>query len=80
MEATQKTKEFNSKNLKTGLDLLLKSTDPMYKWEPVLNEVKSYLIEAKNKEVPPKKIHQVFKDNGAEIPFDVLRTYMKTLA
>ena len=76
MKTPRKTKEFDAKKLKGSLELLLKNTDPMYKWEPVLSEVKSYLTDAKSKEIPLKKLHQVFKENGANMPIEVLKNYM----
>ena len=77
MKTPRKTKEFDAKKLKGSLDLLLKSTDPMYKWEPVLSEVKSYLVDAKSKEISVKKIHKVFKESGANMPIDVLKNYIE---
>lgn len=76
MNVTKKTKEFDQKKLKSGLDSLLKDADPMHKWTPVLNEVKSYLVEAQSKEISLKKIQKVFKESGANIPIDVLKIYM----
>ncbi|MFN3453752.1 MAG: hypothetical protein ACK41T_02255 [Pseudobdellovibrio sp.] len=76
MNTPKKIKEFDQKKLKNGLDFLLKDADPMLKWEPVLSEVKSYLIDAKSKEISIKKIHKVFKDSGANMPIEVLKKYM----
>lgn len=76
MKQPQKTKELDQKKLKNGLDFLLKDADPMLKWEPVLSEVKSYLVDAKSKEISIKKIHRVFKESGANIPLEVLKKYM----
>ncbi len=76
MNTPKKHKELDPKKLRSGLDFLLKDADPMLKWEPVLNEVKSYLIDAKSKEISIKKIHKVFKESGASISAEVLKKYM----
>ena len=77
-EMKEKKFDLNVKKLRGDLDLLVKKSDPMFIWLPILEDVKSILIDAKGKDISLKKIHFVFKENGVNIPMILLKQYVET--
>ena len=73
---TKVEKKINISKLKDDLINAVKSKDPMQKWLPVLNEIKTEIEDAKSKGISISNIKKIMSENGVNVPQDILKKFL----
>jgi hypothetical protein len=74
---TQKvTKKPDISKAKIDLKKAIADKDPVKKWIPILNELKSEINDAKSKNISISQIRKILIENGIKVPFKVLKKFV----
>lgn len=77
MKKTKKSAPVDLKKIQEGIDDLIKNKDPLLRWLPILNELKTKIIEAKSAGVSFSKILKTLRDSGVKVQKDVLKMFLE---
>lgn len=73
---TKMPKKMDIAKAKKDLLSAIKERDPMQKWLPILNELKSEIEDAKNQGLSVTQIRKILTANGINLPAEVLKKFM----